>query len=121
MVAPTAAAPSCLASRTVPNRIWSYLLGYVRSSLWLSLQMNGMRCAYLRATEPSTPKVDATALQPPSIASSTSLPPSKYSGFGAKDAPAECSMPWSIGKIGRASCRERVERAGEGGLGDGRE
>src|SRR5438094_9429047 len=67
MVAPTAAAPSCQASRTVPKRTWSYLLGYVRSSLWLSLQMKGMRCAYLRATEPSTPNVDATALHPPSI------------------------------------------------------
>ena len=28
-------------------------------------------CAYLRATAPSTPKVEATALQPPSIASFT--------------------------------------------------
>jgi hypothetical protein len=27
------------------------------------------------------------------------LPGSKYCGFGAKDAPAECSMPWSTGRI----------------------
>ena len=31
--------------------------------------MNGMRCAYFRAHAPSTPSVEATALQPPSIAS----------------------------------------------------
>ena len=31
--------------------------------------MNGMRWAYLRETAPSTPSVEATALQPPSIAS----------------------------------------------------
>ena len=29
--------------------------------------MNGILCAYLRDTEPSTPSVDATALQPPSM------------------------------------------------------
>ena len=46
--------------------------------------MNGILCAYLRATTPSTPKVDATALQPPSIASLTMFSGSKYCGFGAK-------------------------------------
>ena len=48
---------------------------------------------------PSTPKVVATALQPPSMASSTMFLGSKYFGFGAKDAAAECSMPWSTGRI----------------------
>ena len=33
--------------------------------------MNGILWAYRRATMPSTPKVVATALQPPSMASST--------------------------------------------------
>ena len=61
--------------------------------------MNGMRCAYRRATAPSTPSVEATALQPPSMASFTMFSGSKYSGFLAKDAPAECSMPWSTGRI----------------------
>jgi hypothetical protein len=61
--------------------------------------MNGMRCAYRRDTAPSTPKVEATALQPPSIASSTMLAGSKYLGLGAKLAAAECSMPWSTGRI----------------------
>ena len=87
------------ASLTVPNSIWSNLFGYVSSSLWLILTMNGIWWAYLRATMPSTPKVEATALQPPSIASLTMFSGSKYSGFGANDAPAECSMPWSTGRI----------------------
>ena len=41
----------------------------------------------------------ATALHPPSTASSTMLSGSKYSGLGANEAPAECSMPWSTGRI----------------------
>ena len=55
--------------------------------------MNGILCAYLREHAPSTPSVDATALQPPSIASFTMFSGSKYSGFFANDAPALCSMP----------------------------
>ena len=43
--------------------------------------------------------MDATALQPPSIASSTMFFGSKYFGLGANDAAAECSMPWSTGRI----------------------
>ena len=39
------------------------------------------------------PYVDATALHPPSIASFTIFPGSKYCGFGAKLAPPECSIP----------------------------
>ena len=39
--------------------------------------MNGIRWACVRETAPSTPSVDATALQPPSIASSTMFPGSK--------------------------------------------
>ena len=41
----------------------------------------------------------ATALQPPSMASLTMFFGSKYCGFGANDAAAECSMPWSTGRI----------------------
>ena len=67
----------------------------------MNFTMKGILCAYLRATEPSTPKVLATALQPPSIASFTMFSGSKYSGFFANDAPAECSMPWSTGRIDR--------------------
>ena len=67
--------------------------------MWLSFTMNGIRCAYFGATEPSTPNVVATALQPPSMASSTMFSGSKYFGFGANDAAAECSMPWSTGRI----------------------
>ncbi len=48
------------------------------NSLWLNLRMNGILCAYLRAHMPSTPSVDATALQPPSIASLTMFSGSKY-------------------------------------------
>ena len=61
--------------------------------------MKGIFVAHLRATMPSTPNVEATALQPPSTASSTIFSGSKYSGLGAKLAPAECSMPWSTGRI----------------------
>src|SRR5258706_7467098 len=63
--------------------------------------MKGILCANFRATEPSTPNVEATALQPPSIASFTMFSGSKYWGFGANDAPAECSIPWSTGRIER--------------------
>jgi len=71
------------------------------SSLWFIFTMNGILCAYLRATMPSTPYVEATALQPPSIARRTMYSGSNICGFGANDAPAECSMPWSTGKIER--------------------
>jgi hypothetical protein len=33
------------------------------------------------------------------MASLTIFSGSKYSGFGANEAPAECSMPWSTGRI----------------------
>ena len=81
--------------------IWSNLFGTVISSLWFIFTMNGMRWAYVRDTAPRTPKVVATALHPPSMASSTMLAGSKYFGFGANDAAAECSMPWSTGRIER--------------------
>ena len=42
---------------------------------------------------PRTPSVEATQLQPPSMASFTIFSGSKYWGLGAKLAPAECSMP----------------------------
>src|SRR3954468_23881004 len=61
--------------------------------------MKGNLCAHLRLTAPSTPMVEANALQPPSTASRTRLSGSKYLGLGANDAPAECSMPWSTGRI----------------------
>ena len=79
--------------------IWSAPFGYVRSSLWLIFTMNGILCAYLRETAPSTPTVEAIALVPPSIASWTRFSGSKYAGLGANDAPPECSMPWSTGRI----------------------
>lgn len=41
----------------------------------------------------------ATALQPPSMARRTMFSGSKYSGLGAKEAPAECSTPWSTGRM----------------------
>ena len=50
---------------------------------------------YLRATDANTPYVEATALQPPSIANSTMPCGSKHTGFGANDAPALCSIPVS--------------------------
>src|ERR1051325_11465860 len=60
--------------------------------------MKGILGAYLRATEPSTPKVEATALQPPSIASFTRFSGSNYCWLGANEAPAECSIPGSTGR-----------------------
>ena len=57
--------------------IWSNLFGYVSSSLWLSFTMKGILWAYSRLSAPSTPKVDATALQPPSTASRQMLSGSK--------------------------------------------
>ncbi len=83
----------------LPNIVWSNAFGYVNSSLWFSLTMNGIRCAQRRETAPSTPIVEATALQPPSCASSTIFSGSKYAGFGAKLAPALCSIPWSTGRM----------------------
>ena len=67
--------------------------------MWFSLTINGILCAYFRLTAPSTPSVDATALHPPSIARRTMLAGSKYSGLAAKLAPAECSIPWSTGRM----------------------
>ena len=55
--------------------------------------MKGILCAYLRETDPKTPSVEVIALQPPSIASLTKFSGLKYNGFGAKEAPAECSTP----------------------------
>ena len=72
-----APAPSSAALRTEANMIWSAPLGYVSSSLWFNLTMNGILCAYLRETAPRTPTVEATALVPPSIASLTMLSGSK--------------------------------------------
>ena len=69
------------------------------SSLWFIFTMNGILWAYARETAPSTPNVLATALQPPSTASSTMLRGSKYWGLGAKLAAAECSIPWSTGRM----------------------
>ncbi len=67
--------------------------------MWLIFTMKGILWAYWREQSPSTPKVVATALQPPSMASSTMFFGSKYLGLGANDAAAECSMPWSTGRI----------------------
>ena len=61
--------------------------------------MNGILWAYFRLTAPSTPSVLATALHPPSTASLTMFSGSKYSGLAAKLAPAECSIPWSTGRM----------------------
>ena len=60
-----------------------------------------MRWAYLRDMEPSTPRVEATALQPPSMASLTMFSGSMNAGLGPKADAAECSMPWSTGRIER--------------------
>ncbi len=62
---------------TEPNSTWSNVLGSVISWLWFSLTMKGNLCAYLRLTAPRTPTVDATALQPPSIARRTMFSGSK--------------------------------------------
>jgi len=43
--------------------------------------------------EPSTPNVDATALQLPSTASLTMLPAVEIIGFFREAAPPECSIP----------------------------
>jgi len=59
------------------NGVWSNVFGVVSSSLWLNFRMNGILWAYERATEPSTPSVLATALQPPSRASSQMFAGSK--------------------------------------------
>jgi hypothetical protein len=61
--------------------------------LWFTFIRNGILCAYFRATDPSTPSVEATQLQPPSSASFTMFSGSKYIGLGANEAPAECSIP----------------------------
>src|SRR5260370_24929484 len=52
MVAPTAAAPISQASRTVPKKIWSNLLGKVSSSLWLIFHDEGNFVRVLAADRP---------------------------------------------------------------------
>ena len=63
--------------------------------------MKGILWAYFLETEPKTPNVEVTPPHPPSIANLIMFSGSKYIGFGAKDAPAECSTPWSTGNIER--------------------
>ena len=92
-MAPTPAAPMLAAWRTEPNSTSSALLGYVSSSLWLIFTMKGMRCAKRRDTLDNTPKVEATAEHPPSMASSTIDRGSNMVMFLAKLAAPECSMP----------------------------
>ncbi len=45
------------------------------------------------------PSVVATALHSPASASSMMFSGSKYAGFFEKLAAAECSMPWSTGRM----------------------
>ena len=81
--------------------IWSYVFGRCKNALWFSFTMKGMRCTYLRDARPSVPRVVATALHSPARASSRRFSGSKYSGLLEKLAAAECSMPWSTGRIER--------------------
>jgi hypothetical protein len=48
---------------------------------------------------PRVPRVVAMALQSAAMARSHRRAGSKYSGFGEKLAAAECSIPWSTGRI----------------------
>ena len=73
MVAPTPMAPMSKHCLTVPKSVWSYVFGYEKNSLWLIFTMNGILWAYRRATTPRDPKVEATALHPPSRARRTML------------------------------------------------
>jgi hypothetical protein len=52
--------------------------------LWLSFTMKGMLWAQRRERLPRTPRVEATALQPPSTARRTMFSGSKYSGTGGE-------------------------------------
>ena len=67
--------------------------------MWFIFTIKGILCAYFRETEPNTPRVEATALHPPSIANFRIFSGSKYIGFGVNDAAAECSIPWSTGRM----------------------
>jgi len=49
----------------------------------------------------SPPRVDAKALHSAASASSARFSGSKYAGFFEKLAAAECSIPWSTGRIER--------------------
>jgi len=60
--------------------------------LWFNFTIKGILCAYLLEWSDRTPKVEATALQPPSMASLIMFSGSKYSGFGAKALPTLCSI-----------------------------
>ena len=55
IVAPTAVQPISNARSTDVNMVWSGCCGRLKSSLWLSLSIIGILCAYLRAIEPNTP------------------------------------------------------------------
>jgi hypothetical protein len=57
--------------------------------------------AYFLHTVAKIATVDTHALQPPSSARRTMFSGSKYMGLGAKAEAAECSMPWSTGRMDR--------------------
>jgi len=65
----------------------------------LSLRMKGILWAYLREVMANTPRVLATALQPPSMARLQMCSGSNMGRLGANDAAPLCSIPWSTGRI----------------------
>ena len=77
MVAPTATAPISQACLTVPNIIWSYCIGIAQKFIVIDFDNKRNFVRILAGYGAKTPKVEATALQPPSMASLTIFSPSK--------------------------------------------
>jgi hypothetical protein len=84
-------------SLTEPNMIWSNSPGR-SAARCLIFTMNGILCAYWREQSPSTPKVVATALFRRRWRARR-CSSDRSTGIEANEAAAECSMPWSTGRI----------------------
>ena len=67
--------------------------------MWLIFTMNGIRCAYLRDTDAEHAERRGHRVAAALDRELDDVRGSKYFGFGANDAAAECSMPWSTGRI----------------------
>ena len=79
--------------------------------------MKGILWAYLRATDPSTPRVEATALHSASWASFTMFSESKYRGLGANEGRSrvfDALVHGQYGKIARAAQPSRADQGLKG-------
>ena len=67
--------------------------------MWLSLTMNGILCAYWRGDRAEHAEGGGDRVAAALDGELHDVLGSKYAGLGANEAAAECSMPWSTGRI----------------------